>query len=145
MAAVLVKDKYYLRSLHEEISLVDRKIAHMAKYDSFPSEKARDLAAGKLRAQRDLLVRNAQLLIDSGIDYKASELPRSLRPNEPASASEAAVDGTAALAAAPAEPETPAATPAYEGKFLNMREEIEAYVQKRRKPTLAVVSAAKRR
>ena len=31
-----VQDKYYLKSLHEEIDLYDRKLAHLAKYETFP-------------------------------------------------------------------------------------------------------------
>lgn len=65
MATKQAKDKYYLRSLHEEIGLYDRKLAHLLKYDSFASDKDRDMAAGKLRSKRDLLVRDALHLVVS--------------------------------------------------------------------------------
>ena len=32
-------DKYYLRSIHEEIALFDRKLAHLEKYEKFTSDE----------------------------------------------------------------------------------------------------------
>ena len=42
--ATPVKDKYFLRTLHEEIGLFDRKLAHLLKYENFPSDRERDAA-----------------------------------------------------------------------------------------------------
>ena len=93
-------DKYYLRTLHEEIALFDRKIAHLLKYDSFPTEAERSASAGKMNAKRDLLVRTARQLASEGIEFKVNELPRSLR------------DPDAVVEHAPAAADTPAeATP----------------------------------
>ncbi len=78
--ALPVRDKYYLRSLHEEISLFDRKLAHLWKHETFVSEDARASAAGKLSTKREQLVRTAREIAGNGVEFKASELPRSLSP-----------------------------------------------------------------
>ena len=78
--AVPVRDKYYLRSMHEEIGLFDRKLAHLLKYETFASEEARAGAAVKLSTKRDQLVRAARELADSGVEFQAAGLPRSMRP-----------------------------------------------------------------
>lgn len=72
-------DKYYLKSLHEEIDLFDRKLAHLLKYDSFATDAERKASAGKLSAKRELLARTARLLVSEGIEFKPSDLPRSFR------------------------------------------------------------------
>ena len=72
-------DKYYLRTLHEEIALFDRKIAHLLKYDTFATDAERSASANKMNAKRDLLVRTARQLASEGIEFKITELPRSLR------------------------------------------------------------------
>jgi hypothetical protein len=74
--------KYQLRTLHEEIGLFDRKLAHLLKYESFPSEAERDAAAGKLNSKRNLLVKNALQMAKDGVEFDASEVPSSLRPVE---------------------------------------------------------------
>ncbi len=80
--------KYQLRSLHEEIGLFDRKLAHVSKYESFPTEAEREVAVSKLNSKRKLLVRNALQMAKDGVEFDPSELPASLRaeetPNEPA-------------------------------------------------------------
>lgn len=75
--------KYQLKSLHEEIDLFDRKLAHLLKYEDFPTDAARKAAAGKLSAKRDLLVRKAQRMADDGVEFNESELPKSLRAEKP--------------------------------------------------------------
>src|ERR1700761_7765372 len=70
MAATQPHDKYYLRSLHEDIALLDRKLAHMAKYETFATEKERESATGKLNTKRALLVRNALKLAEEGVEFK---------------------------------------------------------------------------
>ncbi|QNI36733.1 hypothetical protein [Edaphobacter albus] len=71
--------KYQLKSLHEEIALFDRKLAHLQKYEAFATEAERGTAAGKLSAKRNLLVRKAQQMIDEGIEFDEVERPKSLR------------------------------------------------------------------
>ena len=79
-------DKYYLRTLHQEIDLFDRKLAHMLKYDQFDTDAARKASANKLTAKRELLAKTARLLVSEGIEFKPSELPRSFREVEAAAA-----------------------------------------------------------
>lgn len=131
MASGQVKGKYYLRSLHQEIDLYDRKLAHLLKYEAFASDKERDAAAQKLSSRRNLLVLDARQLVDEGIEYKVSEIPRSLRTPEQL-AEESSLK--------PADPvvmptqlpldnrdEAPAQT------FSQLRKEIDEYVKKRRR------------
>ena len=77
--AVPAHDKYYLRSLHDDIALYDRKLAHLNKFETFSTEADRVASAKKLNSKRDLLVRTAALLVSEGIEFKPSELPPSLR------------------------------------------------------------------
>lgn len=88
--AVPTHDKYYLRTLHQEIDLFDRKLAHMLKYDTFATEAERATSATKMKAKRDLLVMTAKDLVNQGIEFKPSELPRSLRTAAELSESSAA-------------------------------------------------------
>ena len=74
-----VQDKYYLKSLHEEIDLYDRKLAHLAKYELFASEAERETAIGKMTTKRAILARNAQKLANDGVEFHLSDLPRSFR------------------------------------------------------------------
>ena len=80
--AIPAQDKYFLRSLHQEIDLFDRKLAHMLRYDSFANETDRKTSAGKLAAKRELLAKAARKLVENGIEFKDSELPRSFRTDE---------------------------------------------------------------
>ncbi len=77
-----IRDKYYLRSLHEEIALFDRKLAHLLRYETFPSEKHRNAAAAKLSVKRGQLVASARLLVEQGVEFLPSDLPRSMRPDQ---------------------------------------------------------------
>ncbi len=77
--AVKVQDKYFLRSVHQEIDLLDRKLAHLRKYDVFETEAAREAAAAKMQSARDLLVKTARRLAEEGITFNDSDLPRSFR------------------------------------------------------------------
>ena len=96
--AVPTLDKYYLRTLHQEIDLFDRKLAHMLKYDTFATEAERATSATKMKAKRDLLVLTAKDLVSQGIEFKPSELPRSLRTtaelSEPSAAPVAMIETT---------------------------------------------------
>ena len=74
------RNKYFLRDLHQEIALYDRKIAYLDKYAEFASPQDREEAANKLLAKRAPLERAARELAASGIEYREEEVPRSLRP-----------------------------------------------------------------
>jgi hypothetical protein len=142
MATKQVKDKYYLRSLHEEIGFYDRKLAHLLKYDSFASDTDRDLAAGKLSTKRDLLVRNARQLIEVGIEYKTSELPLSLRTMEQLDAESAMKVRDQPIVTTAAEPQKrmPQAPSEDVPYFLK---EIQQYMEKRRLARTASPAARK--
>lgn len=75
-----VHDKYYLKTLHEEIDLYDRKLAHMAKYELFASDAERETALGKMTTKRATLALAAKKLMEDGIEFRPSDLPRSFRP-----------------------------------------------------------------
>lgn len=85
--ATPIHDKYFLKSLHEEIDLFDRKLAHMEKYDTFASEAERKASASKMAAKRETLARTARQLVNEGIEFKPSELPRSFRTGDEISVS----------------------------------------------------------
>ena len=73
-------DKYHLKSIHEEIALFDRKLAHLAKYEKFDSDEERELAARKMTTKQNGLVTTAKRLVAEGVEFNVSELPKSLRP-----------------------------------------------------------------
>jgi hypothetical protein len=75
-------EKIRLKMLHEEIDLFDRKLAHLMKYDVFPSETERNAAARKLALKREALVQKAKALTDDGTEFKPNDLPRSFRPKD---------------------------------------------------------------
>lgn len=76
------ENKYQLKTLHDEIDLYDRKLAHLLKYDVFPTEAARDAAARKLTLKRELLVNKAKAMTDEGVEFQPNDLPRSFRPKD---------------------------------------------------------------
>ena len=73
------RDKYFLRDLHQEIDLYDRKLADLDKFGEFASSTAREEAEQKLLTKRATLERTARELAASGVAYDESELPRSFR------------------------------------------------------------------
>jgi len=75
-------EKIRLKMLHEEIDLFDRKLAHVMKYDVFPSETERNAAVRKLSLKREALVQKAKALTDEGTEFKPNDLPRSFRPKD---------------------------------------------------------------
>lgn len=78
--AVVISDKYHLKSIHEEIGLFDRKLAHLMKFEKFDTDAARDEAVRKMRVKRETLVKTALRLAEEGIEFKRNDLPRSMRP-----------------------------------------------------------------
>jgi hypothetical protein len=75
-------DKYFLRSLHQEIDLYDRKLAYLVKYVQFASITDREGAENKLVAKRASLAETARQLIADGVEFSPADLPRSLRASE---------------------------------------------------------------
>ncbi|WP_419804874.1 hypothetical protein [Terriglobus sp.] len=76
----IVQDKYFLRDLHREIDLYDRKLVHLSKHESFDTDALRDAAVRKLVTKRDSLISTARTLHASGVEFADHELPRALRP-----------------------------------------------------------------
>jgi hypothetical protein len=76
----VVQDKYFLRDLHREIDLYDRKLVHALKHEVFATEALRDAATRKLVTKRESLAATARTLAASGIEFDDQELPRSFRP-----------------------------------------------------------------
>jgi len=73
------RDKYFLRSLHQEIDLYDRKLAHLNKYVDFASIADREDAEKKLLAKRAPLVAAARQLAADGVEVDPLDWPRSFR------------------------------------------------------------------
>ena len=92
MPAAIVENKYTLRGLHQEIDLFDRKLAHMALHEVFASESAREMAERKMTLKREQLAVTARRLAADGIEFHASELPRSFQVKDAAVEPAAVVD-----------------------------------------------------
>jgi hypothetical protein len=135
--ANIVENKYYLKTVHEEIGLFDRKLAHLLKYDVFESDAARDAAVRKLERKRETLVETARRLAAEGVEFKVSDLPRSILP-----------EGTEPVAAEPvkevaaeADPAAGAATnrsarrqsSVYAGTSLDWEQSVRNYMQSKAK------------
>lgn len=75
-------DKYFLRSIHQEIDLYDRKLAYLGKYALFASPADREEAEKKLRAKRGPLAETARRLVADGVEFNPADLPRSFRAPE---------------------------------------------------------------
>jgi len=130
---VIPSGKYQLRSLHEEIDLLDRKLSHLKNHETFASEEARSEAIDKMTAKRNLLVRKAQQMIEEGVEFKPSEVPRSLRTEEISAAPEVPA-ATPAEPAVPAAEKAPAAMPSpYQGTVLDYAEDLENYKKNKNK------------
>ncbi|MBS1800186.1 MAG: hypothetical protein JSS95_10200 [Acidobacteria bacterium] len=127
---IIPSGKYQLKSLHEEIALFDRKLAHTQSFESFSNDEERSAAVAKLTSKRSLLVRKAQQMVDEGIEFNKSERPKSLRPEDKiVAAKKAALVTTVADAATE---ELPAAEPEdvpspFDGTSLDYRTDLDAY------------------
>jgi hypothetical protein len=73
------RDKYFLRSLHQEIDYFDRKLAYVNKYVEFATLSDRKEMEDKLLAKRAALEKIARELAASGVEFREAELPRSFR------------------------------------------------------------------
>ncbi|SPE17887.1 conserved hypothetical protein [Candidatus Sulfotelmatomonas gaucii] len=78
-------DKYFLRSLHQEIDLFDRKLAYLEKYGQYDSIADRKEAESKLITKRASLAQTAVQLAAEGVEFNPADLPRSFRASEHAS------------------------------------------------------------
>lgn len=127
----LPSGRYQLKSLHEEIALFDRKLAHLHKYETFATEAERNASAEKLSLKRSLLVKKAQQMIDEGIEFNELERPQSLRAEvekaptaenvfEPAPSSQNLETSSIAI-----EPDSQLSP--YAGTALDVRQEVESY------------------
>ena len=77
------RDKYFLRDIHQEIDLYDRKLAYLNKYGEFASPADREEAHEKLLAKRSSLEKTARELAASGVVFEDKDLPRSFRAEDP--------------------------------------------------------------
>lgn len=64
----IVPDKYTLRDIHNEIDLIDRKLNHTLRVESFETEALREAAARKLSNKREQLSAQARGLVELGIE-----------------------------------------------------------------------------
>jgi hypothetical protein len=76
------RDRYFLRDLHQEIDLYDRKLAYN-KSAEFTSAAERQEAEKSLLAKRAPLERTALALAASGVEFEEKDLPRSFRTTGP--------------------------------------------------------------
>lgn len=75
----LRRDRFFLRDLHQEIDLYDRKLSYLNNYMEFASAADREGAEKKLLAKRAPLEKTARELAASGVEYDLKDLPRSFR------------------------------------------------------------------
>ena len=104
-----VPNKYLVRSIEEEISLFDRKLAHLHNFETFSSEEERIAATGRLSAKRDRLLRTLRNLtepappISSQSTQKKMKKPAKAKTSTQSKSSHPAKAAITALSAA--EPE----------------------------------------
>ena len=123
---LLPPGKYQLRSLHEEIALFDRKLAHMQNYETFSTPSERETALEKLTAKRSLLARKAQELIDSGVEVTYAPRPYAPEPVKTVAAAAAPTDSQPDQRS-PEEMELAGVASPFAGTSLDFRLEVEAY------------------
>lgn len=75
----LPRDKYFLKSLHQEIDLYDRKLAYLDKYMVFDTPADKEQAESKILSKRASLEKSARELAASGVEFNQADLPRSFR------------------------------------------------------------------
>lgn len=138
--ANIVENKYYLKTVHEEIGLFDRKLAHLLKYDVFESDAAKDAAVRKLARKRETLVETAKRMAAEGVEFKPSDLPRSILPEgtEPAVVAEpvqavATEAEPVAAGAAGANRSARRQSSVYAGTSLDWEQSVRNYMQNKAK------------
>ena len=78
-SSVVPRDKYFLKNLHQEIDLYDRKLADLRKFGTFDSPEDRQQAENTYMTKRASLARTARELSASGVEFDEKDLPRSFR------------------------------------------------------------------
>lgn len=73
------QDKYFLKSLHQEIDFFDRKLSYMANFEVFASDADREDAEKKVVTKRATLEKKARALAAAGVEFDPADLPRSFR------------------------------------------------------------------
>ena len=133
--APAVESKYHLKTIHSEIDLFDRRLAHLNTYEVFETEAARVAAARKLTLKRDPLVATAKRLAAEGVEFKESELPRSFRPDgQPAPAEVRPEPEPAAVLATPGENRSSRRQGSpYAGTSLDWEKSVQHYMEKKDK------------
>ncbi len=136
--ANIVENKYYLKTVHEEIGLFDRKLAHLLKYDVFETTEAREAATRKLTRKRELLVETAKRMAAEGIEFKPSDLPRSILPEGmevpvAAPVKEVAASAEPAVAGAGANRSARRQSSVYAGTSLDWEQSVRNYMQSKGK------------
>jgi citrate synthase len=155
MSTAPSSNKYFIKSLEEEIGLFDRKLAHLLKFETFPSDAERQVAAGKLSAKRERLIRTVRDLIEGvpapdappAKKAKAAAKPKTSTRSKAAAKSAAptpvqpASETVIPVAEVPEQPvhidsETPTlprlASP-YAGTSMDSEQELKNYLQNRAK------------
>jgi hypothetical protein len=84
--AAIRRDRYFLRDLHQEIDLYDRKLAYINHFAEFASSADREEAEKGLLAKRAPLEKTALELAASGVEFDEKDLPRSFRVRSEVSA-----------------------------------------------------------
>ena len=135
--ANIVENKYYLKTVHEEIDLYDRKLAHLLNFETFATEADRAAATRKLTLKRDALALTAKRLAGEGIEFNQNDLPRSFRPKD----APVAVEIDEVKESKSAEPFAPAGAnrsvrrqgSPYAGTSLDWQSSVQHYMQKKAK------------
>ncbi len=137
--ANIVENKYYLKTVHDEIDLYDRKLAHLLNFETFATEADRAAATRKLTLKRDALALTAKRLAGDGIEFQQNDLPRSFRPKDAPVAAEveevkeAAPQGVDASLAGGANRSARRQTSPYAGTSLDWQSSVQHYMQKKAK------------
>lgn len=71
------RDRYFLRDIHQEIDLYDRKLAYLDNFVEFASPADREEAEKQLLTKRAHLEKAALELAALGVEYNEKDLPRS--------------------------------------------------------------------
>ena len=78
-SAVAPRDKYFLKSVHQEIDLYDRKLADLRKFGVFDTPEDSQQAENSFLTKRASLEKTARELTASGVEFNQEDLPRSFR------------------------------------------------------------------
>lgn len=130
--ATVIADKYHLKSIHEEIGLFDRKLAHLLKFEKFDTDVEREEAARKLSLKRNTLVKTATRLASEGVEFKRGDLPRSMRPDDEPDAVTPVPEKAAEEPRRSQHPKPQSRLP-YAGTSLDWQASVRQYMQKKGK------------